>query len=165
MADHGRKATGGFVYPDSEPFGKTGPCLPALQQAYYEEHGVLPGPELTKELLDKWWEAQLGDNAEQGVGGLDGGVRAQQPGAPLTEPRKPDSHTSANSYAQAVDMRVGRLRFAENRLDLVPFLGASPAEVYSRHLPVSQSAPTMGRQYVCNSFHQTTTNRESCLPG
>lgn len=165
MAYHGQGVNIDVVYPDPEPLSKPGPHLSALQQAYYEEHGVLPVPELTRDLLDTFWKSIHRDNAEECVKGVEGGVNTQPPEANLREPRQLNVHQNVSNQAQRVPNRDGPIYFAQNRLELVPFLGASPAEVYSGHLPVSMVSSSPCPQYVGSDFDLAAISRESCPVG
>lgn len=140
MAPYERSVYGpGMSYPDPEQFAAPGPSWSTITNQYLMEHGVLPTDELMPGLLQKHWD----DLGQSGV--------SQQPAEGVTDFRghhagdeatKADVSQNSTQYLYAA-RRSGALQFAQKRLDLVPFLGPSPAEVYGGPLfaPVPIATP------------------------
>ncbi|KAJ4415550.1 hypothetical protein N0V82_007272 [Gnomoniopsis sp. IMI 355080] len=108
-------------YPDNlEAIGAPGPSLSFLRIQYLEEHGVLPGPDLDKELLSKYWEAnppsQEG-NTYPSTYNTDQAIQWYQ--------EQPYQHDQQQMTAD------GHLKLVKRRPDLAPHIGSSPSEIYS----------------------------------
>ncbi|KAJ4388026.1 hypothetical protein N0V93_008631 [Gnomoniopsis smithogilvyi] len=114
-------------YPDTiDALGIQGPSLSALKQQYFEEHEVMPGPEATRELLDKYWEANP-PSQESSI----------QPFSYHTDPDQQQYQQQQYQKEQqhqhgAIEMNGhGHFKLVQRRPDLAPFLGNSPNGIYS----------------------------------
>lgn len=108
-------------YPEIIPTdGALGPSPSSLRVAYFEEHGVMPDPDLQGELLKRFWETvPLSQNSA---------IRPSIQEMDQAQPQRQD--VPADTEAD------GHLKLVQRRLDLAPFLGPSPAEIYGGPLGV-----------------------------
>lgn len=141
------------AYPDPEPFAVPGPCWSTISHQYFVDSGVLPGPELMQELLQKYWNRiPRTDRSKQPANGDSNFHGHHTEEDPASRNQRSINHNSTQDAAR----RISTVRFSHNRLALVPFLGPSPAEIYEgplfatmlfqptpmlRHTPMLEDSP------------------------
>lgn len=148
-------------YPDNiADLGQPGPSHSTLRVQYYEEHGVMPGPELDRELMDDYW---------QGVPSYQKG--SGQFSTNTIDPILLEQHQQQQQqqyHGDVVEMSDGgHDKLIQRRPDLAPFMHSAPLEIYGGVYDAPQ--PGFGHGYVlgkvagCNIWNSINTAHESAL--
>lgn len=141
-------------YPDPIAANEAqGPSLVSLRVQFFEERGFMPGHELDKELLDKYWEAiPVG---QEGI---------TQPYARNTDRAQlpyhhHQQHQHQHQHAMADMSTDGHIKLVQRRLDLAPFLGPLPAELYSGHpqapRPTADTESVFGKSAILGDINSS----------
>lgn len=126
-------------YPDNiEDLGQPGPSHSTLRVQYHEEHGVMPGPELNRELVDNYWQGvppKQEGNGQFSTDNIDPILLEQQ----------------QQQHGGVVEMSHGGYdKLIQRRLDLAPFMDSAPHEIYAGAYAAPQ--PGFGHGHVLGKF-------------